>query len=256
MPHNEKAGRTARTSDLAVVAALLAPWTSQCLPGAVALGAEKPASKPAGGTSVTTSSEGSPFVAKWNALGPGCPAVEGGAEGPKPDTPFVHRGPTKEEPRTHVFRFTLGKQRVASPRPTGEESRELAFGAECSIRMVLEPPQGTRIANAVARSTYRLSKGPEAEVWILSDLQLGNKTIARRRVDFPSGTAVAFRSEELALVPGRTAEESMPGTGCGQSKILGLDTIFAAKRKSTRDMLEVSLAEGALVQIVVDLAPC
>lgn len=202
-----------------------------------------------GGIAAFASGEEKPFVEKWGALGSGCP---------KDAAPvgFHHRGPIPREPRTHVFRFTLPKQKLASPAPTGGEIRDLAYGRECSLRVVLQPPRRTRIVNVVARSSYRLSKGAGVEGWILSDLQLGNRTIAKKRVDFGAAETIRSRGEEILLVPGRSAEESLPESACGQGRILGLDTIFSVSRTSLQDSVDIALGEGGAVEIVVELAPC
>lgn len=201
------------------------------------------------------------LVREWSASGSGCRGGASNAPGssPVPAAPNDVRleviAPRRESPRTHVFRFQLGGYGLKLP-SAGVLPAPLTVARECAIRIALYPRADERVSVAIARSSYRVSKPAGAAMWTQQDLSLGNTTVARSRTDFPAGEKLSNREGEVSLIPGRSAEESMPETRCGQPKLLSHDIIFVADRRSAADEYQAVLTEGGKVEITVETARC
>ena len=224
------------------------------------------------------------FVADWSANGSAC---KGGRGQDSQNVRLFIEEPTVILPHTLKLTFRLASMQLESPAPfpgktlplqeivRENQNREnqyrenqnhenkvtnvsetLSFAKECSIRVALYPPKGKKIRNVVGVMTAVVSKAPNIKAWASADLMIGNATVSEQRFDYTAEEGFSRRHQEFLLVQGRTSKESMPVSRCGQPRLLSLDTIFAAERKSFQDKVEMALAEGGLVKVSVETESC
>lgn len=193
------------------------------------------------------------LIYDWSALGSGC---RGGIKERKGNvtlavTPHIPPGADR-----YRLRFALNKFRLESPVPKDQGPTNLEFARDCAIRVAVNPPAGKRIQNVEAYATYSLTKPLNTDMRILAGLTIGMDNLGMVRMDFTRSEKFSNLIKDLRLAPGPSQENQMPETKCGQAKLVGLDLLFYVNRPDNTAVVEMTLADNKVVDMMVDLEDC
>jgi hypothetical protein len=195
----------------------------------------------------------SDFIYDWSALGSGC---KGGLEKRNGNVSLALKSNIPPGVNRYQLRFVLEKFKLESPVPKSQGRTNLKFARDCAIRVAVNPPAGKKIQNVEAYTAYSLTKPRNTEMQAMTGLSIGMSTLSTVAMDFQKDETFSNLIREVRLAPGQSPEDKMPETKCGQSKLVGLDLLLLVNRPDDSVVVDMTLADNKVVDIIVDLEDC
>lgn len=235
-----------------------------------ATSAPKEEERPITGTVVEAAAEDKDAVLRaWLVMGSGCKQSASNIPGPV----VIEKVPVDAaSPNIHKARFDLSifkldtaaldKQKMgvsfanAKKKYAAEKKLEVTFPAECAVRVGVNPPEGKRIKNIMAKASLQSSKSPQAALNLGSTLLLGTKILDVQEVKVAAGQGHTDKDDEIILSPGKKEEQMMPLLACGEAKLVGVDFKFQGILPSEIEKAQARLGKDHKVEIAIELEDC
>lgn len=189
-----------------------------------------------------------PEITDWGALGSGCRSR------PAERSNVSIEKVLQTAPNRASFLFRLRSYEIDGEKPISRESA--AFARDCSIRLALQPPKGTRIKSIDGETRLLVSKEKGFAFQVALALSTPRAQIGATALDYDKNVVLKNSEEIIQVVPIGGGLGGDIGSGCNEARVLGLDLVLSNDRASFAPKLRAKLAGDQLVRFNVTLEAC
>lgn len=188
-----------------------------------------------------------PKVLDWGALGSGCRS-----------RPAEQSDVTLLEPilvkNGVVYQFLLSKYAIDGEKPVTPS--EPAFARDCSIRLVVQPPPGTRIQSIASESRFRINKSEGFSFQIAGAINTPRAQIGLTSFLYDAQQRLTDTDVVVRVVPERGGVAGNMESQCDEARVLGVDLALSNDRKSFKQKIGAILAGDQRVKLEILFEKC
>ncbi len=191
-----------------------------------------------------------PVLNDWFALGSGCKA--------KSDLPGNVRAEIlpSDPAKPNVYKVKFSFSGFELNGDTVDKNVE-QFARECAVRININPPKDKKIVEVRAVTSIQASKDLGASLDMNTELKIGSASLGAVRKTMAAAARSETFEDKIELASDGTKGTPLPALACGESKIIGFDYSWIAKRERKQiSSLSVAVGKDKTLIIEATLAEC